>query len=62
MKTPTKSRLNWVYLGIAALCTVLAACQPDDVAEMVTATPEIDFGAVLVADADLPSHFQPESF
>lgn len=57
-----KSRLNWIYLSIAALCTVLAACQPDDVAEMVTATPDIDLGAVLVADAGLPSPFQPESF
>lgn len=59
-----KSRLNWIYLSVAALCTVLAACQPDDVAEMVIATPDIDLdlGAVLVADAGLPSPFQPESF
>lgn len=61
------SRLNWIYVGTAVLCTALAACQPDDVAEMVTAMPDIadisaiDLGAVLVADAGLPSPFQPES-
>jgi hypothetical protein len=62
------SRLNWIYAGTAALCLALAACQPDDVAEMVTAAPDIaeiadiDFGAVLVADAGSPSPIQPESF
>jgi hypothetical protein len=61
-------RLNWIYVGTAALCIALAACQPDEVAEMVTAAPDIagiadiDFGAVLVADAGSPSPFQPESF
>jgi hypothetical protein len=60
-------RLNWIYLGTAVVCTALAACQPDEVAEMVTAAPDIaeiadiDFGAVLVADAGMPSPFQPES-